>query len=157
MCGVAVSMCDLFALCTRNEPLYGLPHILKRYRFYTGTGCGCLHLAKEKTGLTSRVTPEGDMFGIIQRIGTILLRTGRAKDDDNRNAERGCQLRWATVIADEECAALKLCRQLADTGFACNVDNRSFRYVETVQQANKGADLDFLVGRSGSAIPRPSH
>jgi L-arabonate dehydrase len=30
-------------------------------------------------------------------------------------------------------------------------------YVEHVQQANKGADLDFLVGKSGSAVPRNSH
>jgi dihydroxy-acid dehydratase len=30
-------------------------------------------------------------------------------------------------------------------------------YVETVQQADKGCDLDFLVGRSGSAVPRDSH
>jgi dihydroxy-acid dehydratase len=30
-------------------------------------------------------------------------------------------------------------------------------YVETVQQANKGADLDFLVGGSGSVVTRDSH
>ncbi|MFB9883258.1 IlvD/Edd family dehydratase [Planobispora siamensis] len=30
-------------------------------------------------------------------------------------------------------------------------------YVETVQQANTGADLDFLVGSSGDAVPRESH
>jgi dihydroxy-acid dehydratase len=30
-------------------------------------------------------------------------------------------------------------------------------YVEHVQQANKGADLDFLVGRSGSKVARDSH
>jgi dihydroxy-acid dehydratase len=30
-------------------------------------------------------------------------------------------------------------------------------YVEHVQQANTGADLDFLVGRSGSAVARESH
>ncbi|GAA2857035.1 IlvD/Edd family dehydratase [Streptosporangium fragile] len=30
-------------------------------------------------------------------------------------------------------------------------------YVETVQQANTGADLDFLVGSSGDRVPRESH
>ena len=30
-------------------------------------------------------------------------------------------------------------------------------YVETVQQANTGADLDFLVGSSGDRVSRESH
>lgn len=30
-------------------------------------------------------------------------------------------------------------------------------YVETVMQADKGADLEFLAGRSGSAVPRDGH
>jgi dihydroxy-acid dehydratase len=30
-------------------------------------------------------------------------------------------------------------------------------YVEHVQQANKGADFDFLVGKSGAAVPKDSH
>jgi dihydroxy-acid dehydratase len=30
-------------------------------------------------------------------------------------------------------------------------------YVTHVQQADKGADLDFLVGRRGAAVPRESH
>jgi dihydroxy-acid dehydratase len=30
-------------------------------------------------------------------------------------------------------------------------------YVEHVQQANEGADLDFLVGRSGAHVARDSH
>ncbi len=30
-------------------------------------------------------------------------------------------------------------------------------YVEHVQQAHQGADLDFLVGGSGSDVPRDSH
>jgi dihydroxy-acid dehydratase len=30
-------------------------------------------------------------------------------------------------------------------------------YVEHVLQANEGADLDFLVGRSGAAVPRDNH
>jgi dihydroxy-acid dehydratase len=30
-------------------------------------------------------------------------------------------------------------------------------YIEHVMQADEGADLDFLVGKSGAAVPRPSH
>jgi len=30
-------------------------------------------------------------------------------------------------------------------------------YCETVMQADKGVDLDFLVGQSGSGVARPSH
>ena len=30
-------------------------------------------------------------------------------------------------------------------------------YVDHVLQANEGADLDFLVGRSGAQVPRESH
>jgi dihydroxy-acid dehydratase len=30
-------------------------------------------------------------------------------------------------------------------------------YLDHVLQANDGADLDFLVGRSGSAVPRDNH
>jgi L-arabonate dehydrase len=30
-------------------------------------------------------------------------------------------------------------------------------YVEHVNQASEGADLDFLVGGSGAAVPRDNH
>jgi dihydroxy-acid dehydratase len=30
-------------------------------------------------------------------------------------------------------------------------------YVQTVQQANTGADLDFLLGSTGDAVSRESH
>jgi L-arabonate dehydrase len=30
-------------------------------------------------------------------------------------------------------------------------------YVDHVLQANEGVDLDFLVGRSGSPVPRDNH
>jgi dihydroxy-acid dehydratase len=30
-------------------------------------------------------------------------------------------------------------------------------YVDHVNQANEGADLDFLVGRTGSGVPRDNH
>ena len=31
------------------------------------------------------------------------------------------------------------------------------RYVDHVLQANEGVDLDFLVGRTGSPVPRDNH
>jgi L-arabonate dehydrase len=30
-------------------------------------------------------------------------------------------------------------------------------YVERVLQADRGCDLDFLVGKSGAAVPRDNH
>jgi len=30
-------------------------------------------------------------------------------------------------------------------------------YTEHVMQAHQGCDLDFLVGKSGAAVPRPAH
>jgi len=30
-------------------------------------------------------------------------------------------------------------------------------YIDHVQQANLGADLDFLVGKSGAGIPKDNH
>jgi dihydroxy-acid dehydratase len=30
-------------------------------------------------------------------------------------------------------------------------------YLDHVQQANEGADLDFLVGSSGAPVPRDNH
>jgi dihydroxy-acid dehydratase len=30
-------------------------------------------------------------------------------------------------------------------------------YVDHVNQASEGADLDFLVGKSGAAVPRDNH
>jgi dihydroxy-acid dehydratase len=30
-------------------------------------------------------------------------------------------------------------------------------YQEHVTQAHLGCDLDFLIGKSGSAVPRPAH
>ena len=57
-------------------------------------------------------------------------------------------------ISDSELAKRKAAwkepKPLADRGYVR-------MYVEHVQQADRGADLDFLVGSSGSAVPRESH
>ena len=53
--------------------------------------------------------------------------------------------------------------ELAQRRAAWEPAERSYRggyetlYVTHVQQADKGADFDFLVGRRGAAVPRESH
>jgi dihydroxy-acid dehydratase len=48
-------------------------------------------------------------------------------------------------------------RSPVSTGFAAPTRGWERLYVETVQQADTGADLDFLVGSSGDRVPRESH
>jgi len=58
------------------------------------------------------------------------------------------------VVDERELAARREAwrptQQYADRGWAK-------LYVDTVQQADKGCDLDFLVGASGSEVNRESH
>jgi dihydroxy-acid dehydratase len=57
-------------------------------------------------------------------------------------------------VSDEEMAR----RRAAGTAFVNPYDRGySKLYVETVNQADKGADLDFLVGKSGTPVLRESH
>jgi dihydroxy-acid dehydratase len=56
-------------------------------------------------------------------------------------------------VPAEELAA----REPSVEGFASPKRGWEQLYVQTVGQANTGADLDFLVGSSGHAIPRESH
>jgi dihydroxy-acid dehydratase len=62
--------------------------------------------------------------------------------------------RLALEVSDEELERRRAAWQpppaLADRGWVK-------LYTEHVLQANRGADLDFLVGRSGHAVPRESH
>jgi dihydroxy-acid dehydratase len=58
-------------------------------------------------------------------------------------------------VPDEELARRRAAWQPKPTPFAGRGYSRL--YVEHVQQASQGADLDFLVGKSGSYIPRDSH
>jgi dihydroxy-acid dehydratase len=57
-------------------------------------------------------------------------------------------------VSDEELAKRKLKWKQAE-----HIMNRGYvnLYVKHVQQADKGADLDFLVGKSGSQVTRDSH
>jgi dihydroxy-acid dehydratase len=48
-------------------------------------------------------------------------------------------------------------RSPISTGFAAPARGWERLYVETVRQADTGADLDFLVGSSGDRVPRESH
>jgi dihydroxy-acid dehydratase len=58
------------------------------------------------------------------------------------------------LVSDEELAA----RRAAWQAPVSNVHRGYVKlYVEHVLQANEGADLDFLKGGSGSAVPRHSH
>ena len=51
-----------------------------------------------------------------------------------------------------------LARRRADWKAPASADRGYVKlYVEHVQQANQGADLDFLVGKSGAIVPRDSH
>jgi dihydroxy-acid dehydratase len=59
-------------------------------------------------------------------------------------------------VPDEELAARPLSAAAA-AAFANPVRGWERLYVDHVQQADTGADLDFLVGRSGSAVARESH
>jgi dihydroxy-acid dehydratase len=56
-------------------------------------------------------------------------------------------------VSAEELAA----REPSTEGFAAPTRGWEQLYVQTVGQANTGADLDFLVGSSGHAVPRESH
>jgi dihydroxy-acid dehydratase len=57
-------------------------------------------------------------------------------------------------VSDEE-----LARRRADWQAPPNTYSRGYArlYVEHVQQANLGADLDFLTGSSGPGVPRHNH
>ena len=58
------------------------------------------------------------------------------------------------LISDDELArrraAWKAPKPAADRGYVK-------LYVDTVNQASEGADLDFLVGKSGRGVPRDNH
>ena len=64
------------------------------------------------------------------------------------------QRRLHLAVSDEELAkrkeAWKAPKPLADRGWVK-------LYIDHVEQADKGADLDFLVGGSGSKVERDSH
>jgi len=59
-------------------------------------------------------------------------------------------------VADDELAAREVSTRTAAT-FAAPSRGYERLYLDHVMQADTGADLDFLVGSSGSAVPRESH
>ena len=84
-----------------------------------------MHFAKEEAWLSGGVVPDGYVFGVIERIGAILLWAGRAEDGDDGDAYCGCEVHGAAVVADEECTLFKLRGQLSDGCFACEVGDGS--------------------------------
>jgi L-arabonate dehydrase len=57
-------------------------------------------------------------------------------------------------VADDEIARRRAAWQATDLGY-----NRGYTklYIETVNQSHEGADLDFLIGKSGGDVMRESH
>ena len=96
--------------------------------------------------------------------GTVVLHTapgGRRRRAARAGAERRrrSSSTWRSAsshlhVSDEELAARrakwKAPEPHADRGWVK-------LYCDTVQQADKGVDLDFLVGSSGADVGRPSH
>ncbi len=62
------------------------------------------------------------------------------------------------LVAEDELAARRA-RQAANGDLSAAAPTRGWAklYVDTVQGADKGADLDFLVGGSGAIVTRESH
>jgi dihydroxyacid dehydratase/phosphogluconate dehydratase len=64
--------------------------------------------------------------------------------------------RLELLVPDDELAARRV-PQAAVDGFAAPRRGWEKLYVDHVQQADTGADLDFLVGSSGAEVARESH
>jgi dihydroxy-acid dehydratase len=65
--------------------------------------------------------------------------------------------RTITLDVPEEELARRVPSPALVGGFASATRGWERLYIEHVQQADKGADLDFLVGASGSDVARESH
>jgi dihydroxy-acid dehydratase len=91
------------------------------------------------------VTPEAAAGGPLGRVrtGDIISLDVRARRID-------------VEVSDEELAARAPSAAMTDA-FAAPRRGWERLYVDHVQQADTGADLDFLVGSSGSAVTRESH
>jgi L-arabonate dehydrase len=97
----------------------------------TAYGTVVLHVCPEATaGGPLALVQSGDMITL-----DVPNRSLRLEVDDNTLAAR--REKWVAPA-------------LPDRGWLR-------LYVEHVQQADKGADLDFLVGRSGAYVARDSH
>ncbi|MGV9384966.1 IlvD/Edd family dehydratase [Nonomuraea sp. NPDC003707] len=100
----------------------------------TAYGTVVLHVAPEAAA--------GGPLGLVRTGDTIILDVpaGRLELD----------------VPDDELAAREPSPEMT-AAFARPERGWQRLYVETVQQANTGADLDFLVGSSGHHVPRESH
>ncbi len=111
-------------LCWQDR-YHGIPYLIDRDRLYAGA-CGAgLHLAEKEAGLAGGVMPDGYVFGVVERVGTVLLWAGGAEDGDDGGADCCCEVHGAAVVADEECALFELRGKLPDGCFACEVSDGS--------------------------------
>ncbi|WP_327582919.1 dihydroxy-acid dehydratase [Nonomuraea sp. NBC_00507] len=100
----------------------------------TAYGTVVLHVAPEAAA--------GGPLGLVRTGDMIIL------DVENRRLD--------IDVPTEELAAREPSPEMT-AAFARPARGWQRLYVETVQQANTGADLDFLIGSSGDAVPRESH
>ena len=100
----------------------------------TAYGTVVLHVAPEAAA--------GGPLGLVQNGDMIIL------DVDARVL--------SIDISDEELAKRSLPTSTSEA-FAAPARGWARLYIDHVQQANLGADLDFLLGNSGSKVPRESH
>jgi len=98
----------------------------------TAYGTVVLHVCPEAAvGGPLSLVENGDMIALDVNAGTLTLEVDEATLESRR-------------------AAWKPSHPVSTRGYVK-------LYQETVQQANVGADLDFLVGSSGAPVPRDSH
>ncbi|MGN9847193.1 IlvD/Edd family dehydratase [Nonomuraea sp. H19] len=100
----------------------------------TAYGTVVLHVAPEAAA--------GGPLGLVRTGDMVIL------DVENRRLD--------VDLSAEELAARRPSPAMVEA-FARPDRGWQRLYVETVQQANTGADLDFLVGSSGDHVPRESH
>jgi dihydroxy-acid dehydratase len=91
------------------------------------------------------VTPEAAAGGLL-----ALVQDGDLIDLD-------VEARTLTLLVPDEELALRVPPASLTKAYATAARGWSQLYIDHVQQADSGADLDFLVGATGSAIMRESH
>jgi dihydroxy-acid dehydratase len=100
----------------------------------TAYGTVVLHVAPESAA--------GGPLALLRDGDVVVLDVPRRRlDVDVPSAE------WAARVPSERAAA----------SYAAPTRGWEKLYVDHVQQADTGADLDFLLGSSGSAVARESH
>jgi dihydroxy-acid dehydratase len=100
----------------------------------TAYGTVVLHVAPEAAA--------GGPLGLVRTGDLVIL------DVENRRLD--------VDLPAEELAARRPSPEMTEA-FARPSRGWQRLYVETVRQADTGADLDFLIGSSGDHVPRESH